>query len=202
MQCPVALTIANIRSYMRDRAARLLDAGLPAGLHRHVRAHLPGQRRPGLTIGWVDEDGSRPPSSQAARASRPPTGSRWSRRADRTPRRPDAGRQGGRDHRRPGRLRRVADAARPGGGAPASITVFTDPSRSTLGGVGLPGGRDASSASSTSAAGRRWSCPSRADRPDRRTSTRSATSCRACSGCRSCRSGSSRRSRWSPTARS
>ena len=76
----------------------------------------------------------------------------------------------------------AAGASDPGSVPPATVAVYTDPSRQNLAGsvyqaVGSVLG------ASTSAAGRRSSSPSRGrSRP--RTSTSSATSCRASSACR------------------
>ena len=57
MRALIALTVANIRSYLRPRGA-VLDPGVPAHLHLHVRVHLPGGGSASLSLGWVDEDGS------------------------------------------------------------------------------------------------------------------------------------------------
>ena len=80
MHALLALTLANIRSYTRDRAAAVLDAGLPARLHRPVRAHLPGQRQrpPDARLGRRGRLGGTRPS--CAPASPRSTASRWSTR--------------------------------------------------------------------------------------------------------------------------
>ena len=141
---------------------RLLDARLPAHLHLPVRAHLPGRRRarPDARLGRRGRVARRRPS--CTQASRRSTGVTL---VDTTDRRRGQGQmQDGKvdgDHRGPGRLRR---GARRGGRRAAArrrrSTVYTDPSRPQLGGSVYQAVGDASSASSTSAAGRRWSCPS------------------------------------------
>ena len=135
MNALVALTLANIRSYVRDRAALFWTLAFPLIFI--------------VMFGFIFQGGGAAPrpsagstrtaSAAADRNCGPrsthqdgiePDGHRRERRA-----RPDARRQGRRGHRRAGRLRHGRRRPRPPARCPDHVVVYTDPSRSTLVGV-------------------------------------------------------------------
>ena len=178
-----ALTLANIRSYLRDRAAVFWTLAFPLDLHLHVRLHLPGRRQPepDARHGWTRTGRPRRPS--CTRRSRPPDGVKLTDGADRA----------------------AAEAAMKDGEVDAIIVVpagygaalgrgvggqrrarprsrsVTDPSRSTL--VASVDQAVGSVLGVVNLGGRPPLVVAAAPRPSRpRTSTSSATSCRASSG--------------------
>ena len=159
MHALLALTVANIRSYIRDRAALFWTLAFPLvfivlfGLIFQGSRHEPdarlGRRRRVRR--------PRPSSRQASRRSSTAS-TLVETDADRRAR-PDADRQGRRRRRRPGRLRRRADGRRPRA-APRSRSRSTPTRRGRSSRARSTRRSGRSSASSTSAAGRRSSCPS------------------------------------------
>ncbi len=132
MNALLALTVANIRSYVRDRAALFWTLAFPL-----IFIFMFGfifQGGGGLTLGWVDDDAS--PASERLRTAFTASGTTElveTTEADALARMQD------------GEVDAVivvragySDAVTAGGAgtatAPASITVFTDPSRANLAG--------------------------------------------------------------------
>ena len=203
MQALFALTLANIRSYVRDRAALFWTLAFPLVFIVMFGLIFQGGGGPTLTLGL---------GRRGRRRRRRPQLHELRSRARTASSLVDTTQADAIDQMKLGKVDAVivvpkgygAGRRRERGGhrrRPRQVTVYTDPSRQQLARLGLPGGR-------RRARRRQPRRPAAARRPDSRrrsrprTSTSSATSCRACSGCRSCRSGSSPPSRWSPIARS
>ena len=124
------LTIANIKSFTRDRAALFWTLAFPlifVVLFGSIFSGGSDER----TIGFADQDGS-PASQQLATAfelGRTASSSIDGERG-RAPR-ADEERPGRRGHRRPAGLRATVAAK----AAPATVTVYTDPSQSAADGA-------------------------------------------------------------------
>ena len=123
----------------------VLDAGVPADLHLHVRVHLPGRRRRDAEGRAGSTRTARPTSTQLRAAFAAASGVELT--TGRTAPRPRPPMKDGEVDAIivvPGRLRRARSTAASGGHAVRrpSLTVFTDPSRSTLVGIGRPGRRE------------------------------------------------------------
>ena len=134
MQALLALTVANIRSYTRDRAALFWTLAFPLIFIFMFGLIFQGGTTPGLNIGWADEDGS--PAAASLRDTFDSLKGVAVVAADR-----DASLASMRD----GKVDAVivvpagyGAAVAPGGAAtatgPTSIVVYTDPSRSNLAG--------------------------------------------------------------------
>jgi ABC-2 type transport system permease protein len=133
MQALVALTIANIKSYTRDRAALFWTLAFPLIFIFMFGLIFQGGGSPGLTLGWADEDGS--PAATTLREAFDGLNGIEVEAADR---------ETSLASMREGKVDAVivvpagygaAIAAGPGGTAgPTSIVVYTDPSRSNLAG--------------------------------------------------------------------
>ncbi len=133
MNALLALTLANIRSYTRDRAAVFWTLAFPLVFIVLFGLIFQGSGSARLTLGWVDEDKSAA-AAQLQAGFAPCTG--VTLRRDRRDRRaePDAERQG-RRHRSSSRRateRRSLPRQTSGGGAPVELQVYTDPSRPQL----------------------------------------------------------------------
>src|SRR5688500_2733808 len=134
MNALLALTVANIKSYVRDRAALFWTLAFPLIFIFMFGFIFQGGGGGGLTLGWVDDDAS--PASEQLRAAF--TASGTTDLVDTTEADALARMQDGEVDAvivvRPG----YGDAITTGGAgtatAPASITVFTDPSRANLAG--------------------------------------------------------------------
>ena len=131
MAALTALTIANIKSYVRDRAALFWTLAFPLIFIFMFGFIFQGGGDPNLTFGWVDEDGSAQ-SGELRTAFDTPEGIELvvTDEADAL----EQMRQGQVDaviQVRAGYGQAVAAAAG-GTGAPTSIVVYTDPSRSNL----------------------------------------------------------------------
>ena len=201
MNALFALTVANIRSYTRDRAAVFWTLAFPLVFIVLFGLIFQGSAAR-LTLGWVDND----KSEAAVKLKAGFAALNGVTLVETTVRR--RARSRCRSARSTGSIvvpvgygASLRGAQADGGGTPVRDPGLHRPVEAVAGGLGLPGGRDRARRGQP----RRTPAARRtepADRADRRTSTRSATSSRACSGCRSCRSASSRRSRSSATARS
>ena len=131
MRALVALTIANIKSYTRDRAALFWTLAFPLIFIFMFGFIFQGGGESRLTLGWVDEDGS--PAAVALReafAAQPGTELVDSSRVDGLA----TMRQGDVDAVVivPSGYGAGVEAAAGGTGAPSTIIVTTDPSRSNL----------------------------------------------------------------------
>ncbi|HUP55764.1 MAG TPA: ABC transporter permease [Methylomirabilota bacterium] len=133
MKALFALTLANIRSYVRDRAALFWTLAFPLIFIFMFGFIFQGGGGGGLTLGWVDADGS-PASAQLRGAF---TGGGVEKLVETTE--DDALAQ-----MRDGKVDAVIvvpagygetlAAVAAGTGAPASLTIYTDPSRQNLAG--------------------------------------------------------------------
>ena len=128
MHALVALTVANIKSFVRDRAALFWTLAFPLIFIFLFGLDLPGQRHANLTSAGSTRTARRPRPSSTTRSRRP-------RRQDgRRPTPTDAtsqmkSRRGRRDRRRPARLRRRRSTAAATGRCPGHGEVYTDPSQ-------------------------------------------------------------------------
>jgi ABC-2 type transport system permease protein len=128
-----ALTLANVRSYLRDRAAVFWTLAFPLIFIFMFGFIFQGGGESRLTLGWVDEDGT-PAATQLREAFAAQAGTKLV----------DATREASLDQMRKGDVDAVivvpsgygaAIGAAGGGGsaaAPTTIIVTTDPSRSQL----------------------------------------------------------------------
>jgi ABC-2 type transport system permease protein len=134
MQALLALTVANIRSYTRDRAALFWTLAFPLIFIFMFGLIFQGGTTPGLTLGWADEDGT--PAAASLRETFDSLKGVEVVAADR-----DASLASMQD----GKVDAVivvpagyGAAVAPGGAGtatgPTSIVVYTDPSRSNLAG--------------------------------------------------------------------
>jgi ABC-2 type transport system permease protein len=132
MRALLALTNANIRSYVRDRAALFWTLAFPLVFIVMFGLIFQGGGSSRLTIGWVDRDGST--ASDALRAQfEAQTGVTLEVGTSEVI--TDQMRMGDLDAviEVPAGYGDTLDAAvAAGGGAPAAITVYTDPSRAAL----------------------------------------------------------------------
>ncbi len=126
-----ALTVANIKSYTRDRAALFWTLAFPLiFIFMFGFIFQGGGGGAACSPAWVDEDGSSAAATalRAAFAAQEGTELELSRSGGRLG--GDARGRGRRGHRRAGRLRRGASRrARPRTGGPTSVIVYTDPSQ-------------------------------------------------------------------------
>jgi ABC-2 type transport system permease protein len=131
MQALLALTVANIRSYVRDRAALFWTLAFPLifiFMFGFIFQEGGGSR---LTLGWVDEDGS-PAAAQLREGFAAQEGTEIT----------DGTREGSLERMREGDVDAVIvvpagygeaiAAGEAGSGGPTSVVVYTDPSRSNL----------------------------------------------------------------------
>ena len=136
MTALLALTVANIKSYVRDRAALFWTLAFPLIFIFMFGFIFQGGGGDASTIGWVDEDGTAAVRRSCAPRSRP----------QETIELVDAERGRALEQMREGEVDAVivvpagygeAVAAAAGGDAapPASIIVYTDPSRQNLTGA-------------------------------------------------------------------
>ena len=131
MQALLALTVANIRSYVRDRAALFWTLAFPLIFIFMFGFIFQGGGGGGLTIAWADEDGS-----AASRQLRDAFVGQETLEVQETS--TDAAlesmRAGDVDAVLvvPTGYEAAIAASQAGQGAPAAITVYTDPSRSNL----------------------------------------------------------------------
>jgi ABC-2 type transport system permease protein len=126
-----ALTVANIRSYVRDRAALFWTLAFPLIFIFMFGFIFQGGGDTGLTFGWADEDGT--PASAQLRAAFD---------AQETSELQDATRDAALEQMREGQLDAVLvvpagygeaiAAGSAGTGGPTTLIVYTDPSRSNL----------------------------------------------------------------------
>jgi ABC-2 type transport system permease protein len=131
MTALLALTVANIRSYVRDRAALFWTLAFPLIFIFMFGFIFQGGGASGLTFGWADEDGT-PASAQLRTAFD----------AQETNELQDATRDAALEQMREGELDAVLvvpagygdaiAAGSAGTGGPTTLIVYTDPSRSTL----------------------------------------------------------------------
>ena len=131
MTALVALTIANIRSYVRDRAALFWAFAFPLLFIFMFGFIFQGGGDSRLTLGWVDSDGSRRATElQAAFKSQGGIDLAVTDQADALERM----RQGKVDAviDVPAGYGAAVDAAAGGAGQPTSIAVYVDPSRQNL----------------------------------------------------------------------
>jgi ABC-2 type transport system permease protein len=131
MTALVALTIANIRSYVRDRAALFWAFAFPLLFIFMFGFIFQGGGDSRLTLGWVDSDGSsRASQLQAAFESQGGIDLAVTDQADAL----DRMRQGKVDAviDVPAGYGAAVDAAAGGAGQPTSIAVYVDPSRQNL----------------------------------------------------------------------
>jgi ABC-2 type transport system permease protein len=129
MTALLALTVANIRSYTRDRAALFWTLAFPLIFIFMFGFIFQGGQAAVLQLGWVDEDGS--PASGELRAAFA---------AQDNTELTDAGREAALDQMREGDVDGVivipagygdgVAAAGAGAGTPATVIVYTDPSQS------------------------------------------------------------------------
>jgi ABC-2 type transport system permease protein len=131
MQALVALTIANIRSYVRDRAALFWTLAFPLIFIFMFGFIFQSGGETRLTLGWVDEDGS--PAAGQLRdgfAAQEGTELKDSAKAAAL----ESMRQGDVDAVIvvPAGYGEAVTAGAGGTGGPTSIAVYTDPSRSNL----------------------------------------------------------------------
>ncbi len=87
MNALFALTLANIKSYVRDRAALFWTLAFPLIFIFMFGFIFQGGGGGGLTLGWVDADGS-PAATQLRDAFKASAGHRAHRRRPRTTRSP------------------------------------------------------------------------------------------------------------------
>jgi ABC-2 type transport system permease protein len=131
MQALLALTLANIRSYMRDRAALFWTLAFPLiFIFMFGFIFQGGGGGANVTLGWVDEDGG---SGQAAALREAFTGQDGVELVE-------AGRDAALEQMRDGDVDAVIvvpsgygagfEAASAGSGGPTSVIVYTDPSQS------------------------------------------------------------------------
>lgn len=126
-----ALTIANIRSYLRDRAALFWTLAFPLIFIFMFGFIFQGGGSTGLKFGWVDEDGT-PAATQLRAAFVAQEGSELT----------DSDRETALASMRDGKVDAVIvvpagygegiAAGMAGTGGPTSVIVYTDPSRSNL----------------------------------------------------------------------
>lgn len=126
-----ALTIANIRSYTRDRAALFWTLAFPLIFIFMFGFIFQGGGTPGLNLGWVDEDGS-PAAAQLRAAFAAQTGTELT----------DSDRETALATMQDGKVDAIIvvpagygdgiAAGMAGTGPPTSVIVYTDPSRSNL----------------------------------------------------------------------
>lgn len=131
MTALLALTVANIRSYVRDRAALFWTLAFPLIFIFMFGFIFQGGGDASLTFGWVDEDGT--PESAQLRAAFD---------AQETSELQDATRDVALEQMREGQLDAVLvvpagygeaiAAGSAGTGGPTTLIVYTDPSRSNL----------------------------------------------------------------------
>ncbi len=131
MTALIALTIANIRSYIRDRAALFWTLAFPLIFIFMFGFIFQGGGGSGLAFGWVDEDGT-PESAQLRAAFE----------AQETSELQDAARDAALEQMREGQLDAVLvvpagygaaiAAGTAGTGGPTTLIVYTDPSRSNV----------------------------------------------------------------------
>ena len=131
MRALSALTIANIRSYVRDRAALFWTLAFPLIFIFMFGFIFQGSGESRLTLGWADEDGT-PASAQLREAFAAQEGTELV----------DAARDAALDDMRLGDLDAVIvvpagygaaiEAAAAGSGGPTPVVIYTDPSRSNL----------------------------------------------------------------------
>ncbi|HEX5147988.1 MAG TPA: ABC transporter permease [Candidatus Limnocylindrales bacterium] len=131
MNALVALTIANIRSYVRDRAALFWTLAFPLIFIFMFGFIFQGGGESSLSLGWVDKDASSA-SAQLKAAFEAPDGVELTVTDE-----SDAleqMRQGKVDAvlEVPAGYGAAVDAATAGSGPPTSLVVYTDPSRSNL----------------------------------------------------------------------
>jgi ABC-2 type transport system permease protein len=131
MTALTALTIANIKSYVRDRAALFWTLAFPLIFIFMFGFIFQGGGASDLTLGWVDKDGSAA-AGQLRTAFETPDGIELivADEADAL----EQMRQGGIDAviEVPAGYGAAVEAAGAGGGPPTSVVVYTDPSRSNL----------------------------------------------------------------------
>ena len=134
MNALLALTIANIKSYVRDRAALFWTLAFPLIFIFMFGFIFQGGGGGGLTLGWVDDDGS--PASEQLRTAFSASGT--TDLVETTEADALAMMQDGEVDAvivvRDGYGDAVSAGAAGTATAPASITVFTDPSRANLAG--------------------------------------------------------------------
>src|SRR5688572_9906248 len=134
MNALLALTVANIKSYVRDRAALFWTLAFPLIFIFMFGFIFQGGGGGGLTLGWVDDDGS--PASGQLRTAFGASGT--TELVDTTEADALARMQDGEVDAvivvRAGYGDAVTAGSAGTGTAPASITVFTDPSRANLAG--------------------------------------------------------------------
>ena len=131
MTALLALTVANIKTYVRDRAALFWTLAFPLIFILLFGFIFQGSGESRLTFGWVDEDGS-PASAELHQRFDDQAGvTLQDGTSDETL---ASMRQGDVDAVIvvPGGYGETLAANAEGGGLPASITVYTDPSRSAL----------------------------------------------------------------------
>src|SRR5688500_9142142 len=134
MTALLALTVANIKSYVRDRAALFWTLAFPLIFIFMFGFIFQGGGGGGLTLGWVDDDAS--PESAQLRTAFTASGSTdlvETTEADALARMQD-GEVDAVIVVRGGYGEAVTAGAAGTATAPASITVFTDPSRANLAG--------------------------------------------------------------------
>ena len=189
MRALLALTVANIRSYLRDRAAVFWTLAFPL-IFIFMFGFIfqgGGSSRARPSPGWMPTAPAASTQLHAAFAAA--EGLELTDATDRAA--AMATMQDGEVDAVivvPAGYGDAVAAATAGTGAPASLTIVIDPSRQELTASRLPGRRQRPRRRQPRwpAAARRSRCP-RPSRP--RTCRSSATSCRASSGCRSCSSG-------------
>jgi ABC-2 type transport system permease protein len=131
MTALLALTIANAKSYLRDRAALFWTLAFPLIFIFMFGFIFTGGGDTGLKIGWADEDGT--PASATLRAAFAASGANELT---------DLARDAALTQMQDGKVDTVLvvpagygaaiTAATAGSGPPTSLIVYTDPSRSTL----------------------------------------------------------------------
>jgi ABC-2 type transport system permease protein len=134
MNALLALTVANIKSYVRDRAALFWTLAFPLIFIFMFGFIFQGGGGGGLTIGWVDDDAS--PASEQLRTAFTASGTTdlvAATEADALAQMQD-GEVDAVIVVRDGYGDAVTAGAAGTATAPASITVFTDPSRANLAG--------------------------------------------------------------------
>jgi ABC-2 type transport system permease protein len=134
MQALAALTIANIRSYLRDRAALFWTLAFPLIFIFMFGFIFQGGGGTGLTLGWVDDDGS-PAAMQLREAFAGQTGTELV----------DAAKDDALTQMRDGDVDAVIvvpagygaglAAGMAGAGGPTPVVVYSDPSRSEVTGA-------------------------------------------------------------------
>ena len=131
MTALVALTIANIRSYVRDRAALFWTLAFPLIFIFMFGFIFQGGGESSLSLGWVDKDGSAASGQlRAAFEAQAGTELTVTDESDAL----EQMRQGKVDAvlEVPAGYGAAVDAAAAGSGPPTSLVVYTDPSRSNL----------------------------------------------------------------------